>query len=247
MGKLIDFKKLYQKFLFADRLLKIARIFHFEKLSGSLFELESADKCLILSPHPDDETVGCAGLLLKYPQNFDIICVTDGRCGSYDHTPEETTEIRRKEFEAAMARYGISSYSFLNIEDRKLINNYSVFKSLDIADYDYIFLPNYFDQNKDHKAVTVLLQKLLLNKKYKNNLKIVFYEVWSALPLPNYFFNISDVVESKKELINLYQSQVRYVSFVESIIGLNKYRGMQSNCHYAEAFSIMDVRTFMKL
>ncbi|OGI21814.1 MAG: hypothetical protein A2255_00660 [Candidatus Melainabacteria bacterium RIFOXYA2_FULL_32_9] len=247
MGKLIDFKKFYQNILFADRFLKIARIFHFEKISWSLLNLEPRDKCLLLAPHPDDETVGCAGLLLKYPKNFDIVCITDGRCGSYDHTPDETIDIRKREFEEAMEKFGISSYSFLNIEDRKLINNYSIFKSLNINDYNYILLPNYFDQNKDHKAVTVLLQKLLLNKKYKSGLKIVFYEVWSALPLPNYFFDISDVIENKKELINLYQSQVKYVSFVDGIIGLNRYRGMQSNCHYSEAFSIIDVKTFMKL
>jgi LmbE family N-acetylglucosaminyl deacetylase len=245
--KLIDFKKIYQNILFANRFMKIARIFHFEKLSLSPFTLKETDECLLLAPHPDDETMGCGGLLLKYPGNFNIVCLTDGRCGSYDYSADATIKIRNSEFVAAMSNYGINSYSFLGIEDRKLIENYSLFEPIDISNYDYIFLPNYFDQNKDHKAATILLQKLLLKKKYKRNLKVVLYEVWNTISLPNYFLNITDVVEEKKKLINIYQSQVKNVNFADGIIGLNKYRGMISNCDYAETYSVIDVKTFMKL
>lgn len=35
-------------------------------------EIEPNDKCLIIAPHADDESIGCGGILLKYPQNFEV-------------------------------------------------------------------------------------------------------------------------------------------------------------------------------
>ena len=35
----------------------------------SLLELNPDDKCLVIAPHADDESIGCGGLLLKYPDN----------------------------------------------------------------------------------------------------------------------------------------------------------------------------------
>lgn len=227
--------------------MKLVKLFHFEKIEPASLCLGSDDKCLLLAPHPDDETVGCGGLLLKYSDNFDIICLTDGRRGGYNQPEAEVAAIRKAEFEIAVNKIGITNYNILNIEDRKLINNYSIFQNINPEKYDYIFIPNYFDQHKDHKAVTILLKKLLKTKRHKKNLKIAFYEVWSPLTIPNYYLDISDVIEQKEALIDIYQSQTRYVDFKNGIKSLNQYRGMQFNCKFAEVFSIIDLDTFMKL
>ena len=244
---MLDIKKIYQKIVYANRFLRLARIFHFEKIFPSKLEINNGNKCLLLAPHPDDETMGCGGLLLKHPDIFDVICLTDGRYGGYDQPNDEIAATRKLEFEKALKKIGISNYRMLEIEDRKLINNYPVFENINIEKYDYIFIPNYFDQHKDHKAVTILLQKLLNNKLHKNNLKIAFYEVWSPITIPNFYFDISDVIEKKESLIDIYQSQTKHVDFKTGIKSLNLYRGMQFNCKYAEIFSIIDIKTFMKL
>lgn len=44
----------------------------------SLLELNPDDKCLVIAPHADDESIGCGGLLLKYPDNCDVVVLTDG-------------------------------------------------------------------------------------------------------------------------------------------------------------------------
>jgi LmbE family N-acetylglucosaminyl deacetylase len=244
---MLDIKKIYQKIIYANRFLRLARIFHFEKIAPLKLELKSSDKCLLLAPHPDDETMGCGGLLLKYPDIFEVICLTDGRHGGHNQSEDEIASVRKLEFEKALDKTGISDYRMLEIEDRELINNYSVFEKIDIEKYDYIFIPNYFDQHKDHKAVTTLLQKLLKSKKHKHSLKIAFYEVWSPLTIPNFYFDISDIIEKKESLIEIYQSQLKHVDFKTGIKSLNIYRGMQFNCKYAEVFSIIDLDTFMKL
>ena len=244
---MFEVKKLYQKIVYANRFLKLTKLFHFEKIAPEKLQLNPADKCLLLAPHPDDETVGCGGLLSKYSDIFDVICLTDGRHGGYNQPEDEIATIRKAEFEKAIKQVGISNYSMLNIEDRKLINEYNIFQNINIDKYDYIFIPNYFDQHKDHKAVTILLKQLLKTGSHKKNVKIAFYEVWSPLTIPNFYLDISDIIEQKESLIEIYQSQVKYVDFKNGIKSLNYYRGMQFNCKYAEVFSIIDLNTFMKL
>lgn len=238
----------YKSFVYSNRLIKITKAFQYEKLYCKELELKETDKCLLLAPHPDDETFGCGGLLLKYPQNFDVVCLTDGRCGGYgEEPPEKLKKIRKAEFESVMNELSVSSYKILDVEDRKLLYSYDTFKSIELEKYDYIFLPNYFDQHKDHKAVTNLVQKYFIEHKPNDNLKIAFYEVWAALPMPNYFIDITSITDKKKELIKIYASQLRYVSFINGIISLNGYRGMLVNRGFAEVFSIMSLNTLMKL
>lgn len=239
-------KQIYHKFIYSNKLLKILRLFHFEKLQPLTLNIPKEAKCLLLAPHPDDETFGAGGVLYKYNKNFDVICLTDGRYGGYNEPVEHTAEKRKAEFEKAMSLYKVNSYQMLDIEDRKLIKNYEKFKLIPFQNYDFIFIPNYFDEHKDHKAITLLLQKYFTENKHKTSLKIVFYEVWSALALPNYFLNISDIIEKKTEAIDVYKSQTEYVDFMDGIISLNRYRGMLFNCKYAEAFNIVDIKTFMK-
>lgn len=236
----MSIKRFIEKLAFNNQLLKAFRFLHFTKIEPEPL-LINDEKCLLLAPHPDDETFGCGGLLINFPQNFNVICLTDGRHGGHE------SELRYDEFIRAMEFYGIESYSFLNIEDRKLVYNYENFSKLEVSDYDIIFLPNYHDQHKDHKAVTVLMQKLLMNKKHKADLKIIFYELWSPLTVINRILDITPVIDKKKQAIAIYKTQHKYLGFMDGIIGLNQYRGMQASIGFAEGYCLIDLKTFQKL
>lgn len=241
-----DFKIILENIAFSNQLLKAARFLHFEKITPQPLTLKD-ERCLLLAPHPDDETFGCGGLLITYPENFDVVCMTDGRCGGYSTTEDENIATRKKEFARAIDSYGIESYKSLDIKDRKLIYNYEKFRSLEIENYDIIFLPNYFDQHKDHKAVTVLLQRLLNEKKHKPTLKLIFYELWSPLPLVNRILDITKIIDKKKEAVNIYESQHKYLNYLDGIVGLSRYRGMQISVGFAESYCEINIETFMKL
>jgi LmbE family N-acetylglucosaminyl deacetylase len=225
----------------------LARVFHFTKIFPEELILKNTDRCLILAPHPDDETIGCAGLMINNPENIEVICLTDGRHGGYNESEEVLKQLRQQEFVSVMEKLGIKAYSFFDIEDRELIKNYDKFSKIDVSKYDYVFIPNYFDQHKDHKALTVLFQKLLKEQKHNNSLKIVYYEVWSALTAINYFIDLTDIIDKKRELVAMYGSQLRHVDFLEGITGLNRYRGMLTNRVSSETYCIIDVSTFLKI
>lgn len=238
-----------KKFLFKNIVFKFSKLASTINLKPSELALSGNSKCLCLVPHADDESIGMGGLLSLYPKNFDIILLTDGRKGIKDVFVEEAIKIREDEFKCALeVAGGVNSYKFLRAEDKKLLDNFDLFKTIDISDYDYIFLPNIIDQHPDHKAVSLLLSRLLKNgTKVKSNLKICFYEVWSTLGLVNAFVDISEVIEKKKAMINCYKSQIVLKNYEYHALGLNQYRGMLKDKQYVEAFCILDTKDFLRL
>lgn len=230
-------------------------IFKFSKLASTInlkpteLVLKEGQKCLCLVPHADDESIGMGGLLSLYPKCFDLILLTDGRKGIKGVPAEEAVKIREEEFKCALeAAGGVNSYKFLHAEDKKLLDNYDLFKTIDISQYDYIFVPNIIDQHPDHKAVSLFLKRLLESgAQAKSDLKICFYEVWSTLGLVNAFVDISDVIESKKAMINCYKSQIAQKDYEYHALGLNQYRGMLKDKKYVEAFCVFEVNDFLKI
>lgn len=230
-------------------------VFKFSKLSSTInlkpteLVLSSDTKCLCLVPHADDESIGMGGLLSIYPKLFDLILLTDGRKGIKDVPLEEAVKIREEEFKCALETAGgMNSYKFLHVEDKKLLASFDLFNTIDISEYDYIFAPNIIDQHPDHKAVSLLLKRLLENgAKTKPDLKICFYEVWSTLGLVNAFVDISEVIDKKKAMINCYKSQIMQKDYEYHALGLNQYRGMLKDKKYVEAFCVMTRHDFLKL
>ncbi len=202
---------------------------------GKLLFPESA-RILVLGPHPDDESIGCGGLLLKFPGQCDVVVLTDGRYGNLSGQSEiDTIATRRSEFEKAMVYAGVKNYLFLGVEDGKLSENFTKFSNLDINGYDAIFVPAPGENHPDHSCVYEFLSRL------KPQAKIFAYEVWSALPTPSHYIDISGVVDEKKRLISYYESQVAQVDYVFKAIGLNCFRGLlpYPAVQYAEAYQEM--------
>lgn len=230
-------------------------VFKFSKLASTInlkpseLVLSQDSKCLCLVPHADDESIGMGGLLSIYPKLFDIVLLTDGRKGIKDVSTEDAINIREDEFKCALETAGgVNSYKFLRAEDKKLLDNFDLFKTIDISSYDYIFVPNIIDQHPDHKAVSLLLKRLLKSgAKIKSDLKICFYEVWSTLGLVNAFVDISDVIETKKTMINCYKSQTSQKDYEYHALGLNQYRGMLKDKKYVEAFCVLSTDDFLKI
>jgi N-acetylglucosamine malate deacetylase 1 len=206
-------------------------------------------KCLLLAPHPDDESIGAGGTLALYTSQFSVACLTNGSKGINGNHPEITASLREQEFRAVMDLLKVPEVFWLDIEDTHLLKGYSVFKTLDLSAYDVIFLPNLLDQHPDHKAVSLLVSQYFKEypTKAKAGLQLAFYEVWSALPLPNAFLNISTVIDLKKNMINTHVSQVSGQDFTEMMLSLNRYRGISRGVGYAEAFCVVGLGLFQQL
>jgi LmbE family N-acetylglucosaminyl deacetylase len=157
-------------------------------------------------------------------------------------------KIREEEFKNALKIAGINNYSCLKVEDKRLLDNFGLFKTINLEKYDYIFIPNIIDQHPDHKAVSLLLNRFLNEgANIKNNVKICFYEVWSALGLVNAYADISEVIESKKAMIKCYKAEIAVKDYEYHALGLNQYRGMFKDKKYVEAFCVLDLKEFKNI
>ena len=189
-------------------------------------------RILVLAPHPDDESIGCGGLLLKYRGQCDVVVLTDGRHGGLSGQSEtETVTLRKSEFERAMAYAGVKKWFFLGVEDGKLSEHFAQFATLDLSGYDAIFCPAPGDNHLDHLCVYEFLLRM------KPQARIFGYEIWSTLT-PSHYIDISDVVKEKMRLINFHESQTAQVDYASKSLGLNCFRGMlvYPAVPYAEAY-----------
>lgn len=200
------------------------------------WKIKPSDRILLLAPHADDETIGCGGFLLKYGPQCDVVLLTDGRHGDSAVKPEEMAEIRKKEFEEVMAHYHVGKFRMLGIEDGRMIDAFNAFSVLDFKQYDYVMMPHPMDLHKDHVAVSCLFKRLHRTRPFAG--QVVYYEIWNTLGEPTHYVDISDVAEKKKELINLYRSQVKNIDYASRILGLNHYRGIRHHVQYEEDFRI---------
>lgn len=236
-----------KKLLFKNLNFKFSKITSALNLKPRDLSIKPTDKCLCLAPHADDESIGMGGVLSLFPQNFEVILLTDGRKGIKDKETEEVIKIREAEFACAMQNANIKKFSYIKIQDKKLLDGFEAFKQINPENYDYIFVPNIIDQHPDHKAVSLLLKRLLEEKTSKPDLKICFYEVWSTLGLVNAYVDITDNIEIKKAMINCYKSQIAQKDYEYHALGLNQYRGMFKDKKFVEAFCIMSVEEFKKI
>jgi N,N'-diacetylchitobiose non-reducing end deacetylase len=79
-------------------------------------------RVLVFAPHPDDAEFYAGGFLAKMiaeGAEVLVVTVTDGRCGSYDHGPDELAAIRQKEAEHAASLQGFD-IKFLGYHDYEL-------------------------------------------------------------------------------------------------------------------------------
>ena len=202
-------------------------------------ELEIARnaRVLVVAPHPDDESIGCGGLLLKYGAQIDILVITDGSKGLAQDKPMDPAElvrIRKEELLQAAGYAKVHDVFFLDIPDRAVWLNIRAVLSFDITAYQYIFVPNRFETHIDHKYLVYAFSKMI--RRQKHEIRLYEYEVWSPIPAPDFYLDISSDFNKKIEMISMYNSQLECYDYRSMAEGIGRYRGAQNHSQYAEVY-----------
>lgn len=207
---------------------------YFEKKKVQEINFSSTDRILVVSPHPDDESIGCGSLLLKYGKQCDVLLLTDGQKSKpkKEWTKDYVVKLRKREFEMAMEITGVKRKIYAHWNDGHTSEERPSIE-LKLDEYDYIFIPNLYEKHPDHQYANKAVMKAV--KRQKAKATVLEYEVWATLPEPTHYLSVD--MDQKSKLIETYQSQLMHINYIERIKGLNYYRGMLFHSEYAECYS----------
>ena len=184
--------------------------------------IRDTDKILIIAPHPDDECIGCGGILSLWGNNCDVIVMTDGGKANINIPEDEMIKNRKKEFEDEMIFAGVNKYELLNYPDGELILYPKCMDDICFEEYDFIFLPSDEDNHSDHTAAFLYAKKAIGGKAQEH--KVYKYEVHNPIQNPDYKLDITSVIEKKEKLIGFHLSQIKLVRHDKKAVALAKYR-----------------------
>ncbi len=204
-------------------------------------------RVLVLSPHPDDESIGCGGTLRRHIVEGDVvhaIFLTSGEKGGHGCAPEKIRHIREQEARVACGILGIAQIEFYHAPDGALQATKSLVDrlrgKLQSWQPDLVYLPHQREMHTDHQATVRLTKRALVGLPKPG--RVLLYEIWTPLQAIDEIVDISDYVETKRAAILAYESQCAVMSFDAAILGLNRYRGEMHSWpggDYAEIFEEM--------
>jgi LmbE family N-acetylglucosaminyl deacetylase len=154
---------------------------------------ELSRRALVFSPHPDDESLGCGGTILRKKQagaTVKLVHVSDGGASTTLIPREELTAMRKRECVDAGRVLGVDDIYFLGFPDGHLWEHMAaaterVDEILRRESPDEIFVPYFREplrQAADHVAVTQIVKAAL--RRQPGPVTVWEYPVWFWLSWP---------------------------------------------------------------
>jgi N-acetylglucosamine malate deacetylase 1 len=219
-------------------------------------ENEITKKALIVSAHPDDETIGCAGTMLQLGSNgwkLYWLIFTDVYAGSI--WSEQYIASRKKEIPMISEFFGFKETHHLGYPTTTLDEipmGKMVSESAQIISSirpDWVFFPNRSDVHTDHRITADVIFSACKSFRTPYINRLLMYECLSETEfgfptqdkafVPNFFVDVSRYLGQKKEAMKIYRSEVMEPPFPrskENLEALARYRGSRIGVDYAEAF-----------
>ena len=212
---------------------------------------------LVVAAHPDDEVLGCSGTIARHVSDGDkvyMVFMSDG-VTSRSVADSNEVEARKQAAKNASNILGISeSPRFLGFPDNRM----DTLALLDIVqtleqvineiEPEVIYTHHSGDLNIDHKITHQAVMTACRPQPEFCVREIYSFEVLSSTEwstnnpfIPNYYVDISDILELKISAIKAYHSELRifpHARSIDSIEALAEYRGASAGVKAAEAFKI---------
>ncbi|UTJ07336.1 PIG-L deacetylase family protein [Arcobacter roscoffensis] len=213
------------------------------------------NKVLIIAVHPDDETLGCGGTLLKHKVNGDeihwLICTTIDKKHNY-------YEKREKEIEEVSKLYDFDSVHNLRLKTMQ-VDEYSmtelvskISEVINEIQPNIVYLPFKGDVHSDHRKIFEASYSCTKSFRYPFIKKIYMIETLSETEfapstkedsfIPNSFVDISEFINKKIDIMKVFESEISEHPFPRSernIKALATLRGATCGYEYAESFILL--------
>ena len=227
-------------------------------------------KVLIISPHPDDEVIGCGGLISKIKKDGGkvyVLFLTNGDAADFSKAGKSTIRQRNHEIEkvAKFLKYDDYEIAFEGNSYHLMLDKLPQLELISMIERNsrlalekikpaLVLLPHPESYNQDHRAAETATFSACRPASPNNKFQpktILSYEFpgdyWSLRisALFNFFVELTKGhLENKLNALKLYKSQVRRHPNPRSFDALHSLatlRGAQSGCSLAEAFQLFRI------
>lgn len=219
-----------------------------------------SNQIIFISVHPDDETLGCGGTILKHLENGDKLfwLIITNNLNEPEIWGEENVKLRQKEIKAVSELYNFEKVFNLNYSTTKLDLlplgelTQAISKVIKEIKPEILYTHNRSDIHSDHRVSFNAVMSAV--KSFNNPFirKVLMYETVSETEfspalqenafIPNFFVDISKYIDKKIEIMKIYESELKEHPFPRSernIRALASFRGAQCGSDSAEAFMLL--------
>ncbi|MBF4517629.1 PIG-L family deacetylase [Flavobacterium sp. ANB] len=214
---------------------------------------------IVVSAHPDDETLGAGGTLLKHVNNGDkVYWLIVTNVFESQGFSKERVESRQEEIKKVEKLLGITNTFFLNYPTMTLSSSSLIKMVPEISEIftkvqpEVIYTLNRSDAHSDHRIIFDAVMACTKSFRYPFIKKILMYECISETEfapalaekafLPNYFVDITDFLDSKLDIMKIFESELGEHPFprsLDNIKALAHFRGASVGVKYAESFQLL--------
>jgi N-acetylglucosamine malate deacetylase 1 len=204
-----------------------------------------ADLVLVVAPHPDDESIGCGGQILRHRLAGDrvqVVFLTSGERGIPGMAAEQIWTIREAEAHRAAEVLDVEDLFFLHLPDGGLhrVVEEGARRLAAVLETNFpqiLYLPHPADHHSDHLATLPLVRDGLQVMSEPEHWPLVRgYEVWTPMEKWSRVEDVTPFMARKLQAVRCYPSQLQFFRYDRAVRGLNRYRGiMAGQCRFGEA------------
>lgn len=214
---------------------------------------------IVVSAHPDDETLGVGGTILKHVANGDnvywliVTNVFENQGFSKERVESRQLEISKVEKMFGFKGTFLLNYPTMTLSSSSLIKMVpEISKVFSEVKPEIIYTLNRSDAHSDHRVIFDAVMACTKSFRYPFIKQILMYECISETEfapalverafVPNYFIDISDYLDRKNEVMEIFSSELGQHPFPrskENIKALAHFRGASVGVKYAEAFQLL--------
>jgi LmbE family N-acetylglucosaminyl deacetylase len=199
-------------------------------------------KVIVAGAHPDDPESAAGGTIARYTDlGHQVVCLylTRGEVGMKGKNPQETATLRTAEAEKACQILGARPLFAGQMDGSTEVNlaRYDAFRKLLEAEKpDIVFTHWAVDSHRDHRATSLLVYDawLQLGRKFA----LFYFEVdagaQTQLFRPTHYVDITATEERKRQACYAHTDGPSFYPRYHD--PMNRFRGLENGCKYAEAF-----------
>lgn len=212
-----------------------------------------------IAPHPDDETLGCGGALLRHIESGDSVhWIIATNISTEIGFTQSRVDSRDQEIDDVAQTYGFKAVHRLGFPTMRL----DCLPKLDLVgaigqivksiQAEVLYVPFRNDAHSDHAAVFDASVACAKTFRYPSVKSVLAYETLSETEFglkpedsgfrPNIFIDISNYLDRKIEIMQMYAGEMADFPFPRSEVmlrALSQLRGSQSGAQAAEAFMLL--------